>query len=255
MSDQQPPLRDRRLGQDTPADDLPERDFREEMPPTDDEKPKPERKPYRPPIYTDTLQHIFDFDDVALNSNRQGFAARRQKERIQDDLREDADAMWTLLTILLSAAVVVGIIMRTQGLPTLPLVIGAGLMIGGMLLYAYLQQSRNRQDTEDLKVRSVQGQAHVQWRDSLQSRGRLIVNETVFDIDSHTASALNEYDLGTLRVYYTQHGKQILAAEAIEFEKNKRKAKVDDQYEDDEDDEDDDAQYLADDDRAQAQRQ
>jgi hypothetical protein len=167
-----------------------------------------------PPISDETLMQILDFDDVELHSNRGGFVTKHQKQRLHDELKNDADSMWLMVMIMLGVAAVLGLIIVSQGIPMIALVIGVGIIVGAMLLAAYWQQSELRQDSINTKVRHVQGAAHVRWGNS-RSNARLIVGDQSFPITMHQASALTEFDLRGLRAYYSQHGKRLLSAELL----------------------------------------
>ena len=44
-------------------------------------------------LYTESLMEIFDFSESTLNTNRGGFATNQQRQFLQADLKNDADAM------------------------------------------------------------------------------------------------------------------------------------------------------------------
>lgn len=169
----------------------------------------------RPPLHTETLMHIFRFDDVALGANRSALATRPQKEALNDELRAESDAMRLMLTIFLGAALLVALILRMQGLPSLPLVIGGGLVIGSFFAYSQWRQNRIRRDLERVQVRSVQGQAAVIWGNAYRGEAWLMIGLLKFQISREQARALEEYRIGQLRVYYVNESKHILSAESL----------------------------------------
>lgn len=185
-----------------------------------------------PTLSTDALMHIFDFDNTTLNTNRSGFPTRNQKEWLKESLKEDADSMWLLLTLLMVGAVAAGIAMAASGLPMLPLVIGAGLMIGAMLLFSYLRQNNARADLDNLKVRSIEGIPQVATNRTY-SYARLQIGDTRFEIDADQARALQEFRPAPMRVYFMQNSKQIVAAE-VAYDADIEKLKVEDLQQDDE---------------------
>lgn len=182
-----------------------------------------------PPLSTAALMEIFDFNEQDLMANRNGFATNAQRSRLGEELREDADSMWLMLTILLIPAAVVALIMVMEGLPLMSLVIGAGILIGAMLAFAYRRQTGMREDAEKLKVRSVEGDMMV-----LPGIGeaRVIIGDQRFRVSLPQAKALSEYFPGVVRVYHSANGRQILSAEALR-EVNVDKLKVEDLQEDD----------------------
>lgn len=170
----------------------------------------------KPSIHTETLMHIFDFNEMAINTNRQGYPTQKQRQNVQNELKEAADGMWLLLTIFLGAAVVVGLILTLQGISMLPLVIGAGLLFGTFLLFSYRRQTDTRLDAETMKVRQIEGRAVLHW-DARNPRPRLQVDNMTFTLTPEQAAALSEYALSPMRIYFAQNSKQILSAEIIDY--------------------------------------
>jgi hypothetical protein len=179
-----------------------------------------------PSINDLALMEILDFDEMELNANRGGFVTRHQKQRLHDELSNDQDSSRLMLTIMLAVAAVLGVIMVTQGIPIMALVIGAGIIIAGVVLASYWQRSDLQQDARMLRVRHVQGNAQVRWNTG-RANANLLVGNQSFLIDMNQASALMEFDLRGLRAYYTQHGKRLLSAEPLR-DANFDKLKVED---------------------------
>lgn len=196
----------------------------------DKQKPANVQEPL-PPLYTETLMEIFEFSEMDLNTNRSGFATRGQKALLNAELKNDADAMWLMLTIMLGAALVVGFIMTFQGLPMIYLVLGAGIMLGGLLLYSYLRQNSLRQDTERTRVLSLQGDFSVHWSHTGRRDAALHIAGQTLPITTPQAKALAEYERRPLRVYYAEHSKLVLSAEVLP-DYNIDKLKVDDSQQD-----------------------
>lgn len=179
-----------------------------------------------PPINDVALMEILDFDEMELNANRGGFVTRHQKQRLQDELRNDGDSSRLMLTMMLTVAAVLGVIMVTQGVPLIALAIGAGIIVGGVLLASYWQRSDLQQDVRASRVRHVQGNAQVRWSTG-RANGSLLVGNQSFPLSMHQANALMEFDLRGLRAYYTQHGKRLLSAEPL-LDLNVEKLKAED---------------------------
>jgi hypothetical protein len=179
----------------------------------------------KPALYTESLMEIFDFSESTLNTNRGNFATNQQRQFLQADLKNDADAMWLLLTILLGTSIVVGLIMRMQGIPMEYLVMGAGVLIVPMLWLGYRQQMGARKDLDNFHVRSVQGKAEVYWVGrGTYLRARLRVHDQWFEIGIQQAHALEEYDLSQMRVYYAENSRTLLSAEVLpDYTTNKLK--------------------------------
>jgi hypothetical protein len=181
------------------------------------------------PLHTETLMEIFNFSQVTLNLNRSGSTSNIQKEYLKNSVKNDADAMWLMLMIMLGTAIVVGLIMLSRGIPMEYLALGAGIVILPILYMGYRQQIGARKDLDTLKVKSVEGQAQVLWA----ARGTHIipmlrVNNEAFEIGHDEAKALEQFDVSHLRVYYAEHSKQLLSAEVIAPPPTKNKLSVDD---------------------------
>ncbi|MCA9912249.1 MAG: hypothetical protein KC496_02830, partial [Anaerolineae bacterium] len=123
------------------------------------------------------------------------------------------------------------LIMVMEGLPLLPLVIGAGILIGGMLAYAYRRQTGTRKDAENLRVRSAQGELHILAGGIRVGENRVMVGSEHFFVSTEQARALQEYFPGVVRVFYATNSRQILSAEALR-EVNVDKLKVEDLQDD-----------------------
>ncbi len=180
-----------------------------------DKKKSPWEQYNLPPLSTAALMEIFDFNEQDLMANRNGFATRAQRSLLGEELKNDADAMWLMVTILLIPAAVVALIMVMQGIPLLYLVIGAGILLGTMLAYAYRRQTGTRQDTENLRVRSAQGEISIQPAGLRIGEAAVRVGDERFVVPAVQARALAEYMPGVVRVYYGEHSRQILSAEAL----------------------------------------
>ncbi|MDQ7025757.1 MAG: hypothetical protein Q9P44_09375 [Anaerolineae bacterium] len=183
-------------------------------------------------LSTAALMEIFDFSDSMLNMNRKGSASGLQKEYLKSDLKENADAMWLLMMIMLGTSLVVGVIMATQGIPMQYLAIGAGIVILPILLMGYRQQIGARKDLDIFNVQTAEGQAQIEWA----SRGTHIVpllrvDQTTFEIGHYEAKTLEQFDLPYLRVYYAENSKQLLSAEVMTTA-TKNRLSVDDLLED-----------------------
>ncbi len=201
------------------------------------EQPKPKKdkrftESGKPLIYTESLMEIFGFDDNALRTNDNGFVTASQKQGINDEIKSEADAMWLLLTIFLGTAVLLAIIFSFQGYAPLPLVIGAGGLIGAMLAIAYFRQSRLQQDSERLRSYRVDGVPQIRATLSGDKQVIMQINDQKLPISYQQAAALSEFELPMMRVYYAQHSKQVLSAEVLvndNFDKLKNEDLADDE--------------------------
>lgn len=182
-----------------------------------DDKPKNDdfrKRKERPLLYTDTLKEIFGFSETDLNTNRNNMVTRAQRSDIGLALQDESDAMWLVMTIMLVGAVAAGVAALSSGVPTIYLVIGAGIILGGLLGVSYTRQMRLRHDAEQLRVRSVQGVPGLR-AGRFEENAKLLIGDQQLPLTIEQVSALAEYALPTLRVYYAEHSKAILSAEVI----------------------------------------
>lgn len=187
-----------------------------------------------PRLNNDTVREIFDFDQTALQANRQGMVTRQQKDKILTVLKGEADSMWLLITILLGVSVLLAIIFSMEGLPTLPLVIGSGLITGGAMLTAYLRQNKLRDDTDRLRTFRVEGMPMIRGDYVGDSNAKLYISDQQLPITQPQAEALREFALSPMRIYYAANSKQVLSAEVLndaEIEKLKVEDMDDEEYE------------------------
>jgi archaeosine-15-forming tRNA-guanine transglycosylase len=203
------------------------------------EKPKNKPKNTLPtgeryPLHNETLMEIFNFSAATLNMNRNGMASNLQKDDLKGDLKNDADAMWLMLMIMLGAALVVGIIMALRGIPMEYLAIGAGIAILPILWIGYRQQIGKRKDVDKLRIKTVTGQAQIIWTPRGTSMIPMLrVDNVLLEISLYEAQALEQFDIPQLRVYYAEHSKQLLSAEIITTTPDtKNKLSVDDLLDD-----------------------
>lgn len=206
-----------------------------EHPGYEPEKPKNKEKrfidPNLPMIYNESLMEIFGFDQMALETNRRGFVTNQQKQGIASELKEEADSMWLMVTILLGVSVLLAIIFTLQGYPPLPLVIGAGLVIGGILAVAYGRQITLRKDVERLRTYRVEGVPMVSGDYVGDRSAKIQIADQELPITQRQASALREFALPMMRFYYAANSKQILSAEVLQ-QADIEKLKVEDMDED-----------------------
>lgn len=183
-------------------------------------KPKKDKRFYngQPLIHTQSLMEIFDFDDHAIMTNERGFVTNRQKQKITDRLQDETDSMWLMVTIFLATAVLLALIFTMQGYAPLPLVIGVGLVIGGLLLVGYRRQQGLKQDNARLRTHRVDGVPLVLPTLSADKQAILKIGNKDLPISYQQAAALSEFALPMMRIYYASHSKQILSAEVLDNE-------------------------------------
>lgn len=183
------------------------------------EKPKNKSKRLTdgqlPLLNTPALMEIFNFDDISLRTNEGGFVTNTQKQKIVDELRGEADSMWLMTTIFLGTSLVLAMIFSLQGYAPLPLVIGAGIVIGLLLLVAYRRQAGLRADTARLRTYRVEGIPKLAFSMTGDSQTQLIIGKETLPITYQQAQALGEFSALPIRVYYAANSKQVLSAEVL----------------------------------------
>lgn len=186
----------------------------------ENEKPKNKSKRLSdaqlPLLHTESLMDIFDFDDSTLRTNAGGFVTSTQKQKISETLQGEADSMWLMLTIFLGTSVLLAIIFSLQGYAPLPLVIGAGIVIGSLLLIAYRRQSELRKDNARLRTFRVEGIPTMLGTSiSGDRQAEMQIGDEKLPISYAQAAALSEFSLLPMRVYYAANSKQVLSAEVL----------------------------------------
>ena len=181
-------------------------------------KPKKDKRLYngQPLIHTDSLMEIFDFDARDLETNENGTITDLQGEKITETLKEDADAMWLMLMIFLGVSAVLAVIFALQGYAPLPLVIGAGLIMGALLAISYFRQTKFTTDTQKLESFHVMGVPQVIPSLSSDKQAILHIGNQKLPISYEQAASLLEFVLPMMRIYYASHSKQILSAEVLD---------------------------------------
>ena len=171
-----------------------------------------------PLIHTQSLMEIFEFDDHAIMTNERGFVTNRQKQKIADTLQEETDSMWLMATIFLATAVLLALIFTLQGYAPLPLVIGVGLVVGGLLFVGYRRQQGLKLDDNRLRTERVDGVPSVRAHISGDTQAQLVIGDKKLPISYQQAAALMEFALPMMRIYYASNSKQILSAEVLDRE-------------------------------------
>lgn len=168
-----------------------------------------------PLLQTEALMDIFDFDASTLRTNAGGFVTGNQKQQITDELKGEADSMWLMLTIFLGTSVVLAMIFSLQGYAPMPLVIGAGIVIGALLFIANRRQSSLRKDNARLRAIRAEGVPRLQTSITGNSQVELIIGKEKLPVTYQQAQALSEFSLAPMRVYYAANSKQVLSAEVL----------------------------------------
>ena len=185
----------------------------------DNEKPKNKAKrlgdAHLPLLQTEALMDIFDFDASTLRTNAGGFVTGTQKQQITDELKGEADSMWLMLTIFLGTSVVLAMIFSLQGYAPMPLVIGAGMVIGALLFIANRRQSSLRKDNARLRTQQVEGVPRLQTTVTGDTQVELVIGKEKLPVTYQQAQALSEFSLAPMRVYYAVNSKQVLSAEVL----------------------------------------
>ncbi|MEO0597633.1 MAG: hypothetical protein AAF126_16105 [Chloroflexota bacterium] len=181
-------------------------------------KPKNKLKngdPSLPLIHTESLMEILDFNRGDLEMNRNGGVTAKQKDKIKEVLKGEADSMWLLTTIFLGVAVLLALIFTMQGYPPVPLAIGAGVVILPMVAIAYFRQGNLRDDVDRLRTYQIEGVPYISPSFKSVREATLNIGEEKFPISIEQAEALNEFSLPPMRVNYAANSKQILSAEVL----------------------------------------
>lgn len=208
MSDQE---REQRLA-DHPLSTTPqeEKAKNDEPLPLEDEKTKP-----LPPATTRDLQAIFGFTDAELNANRMGRFSNEQRAMLADNLKEEVDGMWLMLTIMLGTAALIALIVFPAGDMTFPMILAIGGVIGAFIIFSQRRQAKAREMQDSQRVKQIVGTPQLniaRWR---TGEGSLIIGDRRFTITSDQLIRLSRFHLPYMKVYYTQNGERVISAEVL----------------------------------------
>lgn len=196
------------------------------------EKPKRGKRDFgaaldgRPPLRSDLLPSMLGFTEDDLEANQRGRLTNRQKERINREVKDEADSMWLMLGIFLGTALLLALIFTLEGLPIATMLIGAGAVVLPFMYIAYRRQNALVTDMQGDRIGQVEGYAELAMQSA--TRGgifnyRMIVNREVIKIDEDAYKRLSRYAPGYIRAYYSKRGKILLSAEMIDDGQHKLK--------------------------------
>jgi len=174
-----------------------------------------------PRLHQGVLAQVFQFSHAHLDANQQGRLADSQRAPLYQDVKDEGDSLWLMLMILLGTTLFLAFILLTEGQGLGGLALGAGGMIGGLLLYSTRRQGRRKEAAEAHSVTSAQGQARLDMRPSpanMEALYGLRVGEERFSLSREQFVALAAYELPRLKVYYILPTRRIVAAELLGFD-------------------------------------
>lgn len=180
------------------------------------------------PLETGILMDAFNFSGTDLAANKQGYVTGHQKAQLGAELKQEADGMWLILTIMLGVTVLLSLIMTSEGIPLIYLVIGAGLLLLPLVWLAYRRQTRLREETERrVSVRHVTDYATLERSSAFDTRHpfQLRVGTERFPLDLAAYQLLAQHEMMPVTVYYTPETKTFLSAEVEPFNKLKNEEK------------------------------
>lgn len=187
----------------------------------------------KPPLDTESLLTILEIPLSALNTNKAGLFSGGQRESLQEEVKQEADGMSTMLTIMLAGAVVAAIALASSGSDMMPVILGAAIMILPFLWYSSRRQQRLRTELERPKIKSVHGPLLLADGADVRSRMRapmMRIGDQIFPLKIHQVRALESFETPYVRAYYVGNTNQLLSIEVIdppleyiEQEKAKRK--------------------------------
>jgi len=192
------------------------------LPDLDKAKDKPMGKPLdMPRLHQGILAQVFAFNHASLDSNKQGRLADPQRAPLYQDVKDEGDSLWLMLMIFLGTTVFLALILLMEGQSMGGLVIGAGGMIGGLLLYSTRRQNRRKEAAESHSVQMAEGQARLDMRSNpanMEALYGLVVGEERFPLEREQFVTLAAYELPRLKVYYILPTRRIVSAEVLGFD-------------------------------------
>jgi hypothetical protein len=168
-----------------------------------------------PTATTRDLQEIFGVTDAELNANRMGRFSDAQRAMLQDNLKEETDGMWLMLTIMLGTAALIALIVFPAGEMTLPMILAIGGVIGAFMAFSYRRQTKAREMQDSQRVKQIAGVPELRLARWRTGEGSLIIGDRRFSISSEQLIKLSRFKLPYMKIYYTQNGERVLSAEAL----------------------------------------
>jgi len=201
------------------------RDFGDRAEYIPDEKPKND-KPKRgdrdfgmprsdyPPLFTDALVGLLGVTHSDLDRNQAGEITERQREKLGQELKGEANAMWLILSVLLGVTLLLAVIFTFQGLSMGPLLVGAALLIVPLMALSYYRQRSVTSDREEETVGQIEGPL------TLVGYGpgdywNISVGRQKFRVSRRTFDGLSNYAPAYVRAYYSDKSKVLLSAEVL----------------------------------------
>lgn len=179
----------------------------------------------KPPLYTDTLLEVFGFSYHDLDANRRKRLTGPQKTLMQQDLKEEGDSAWLLMTITLGVTLLLALIFLAEGIPVSSLVPGAGVFLAALMFFAYRRQMTRRDDMVKPEVMQVKGFPRIlHGRNVDTSRGSfMVIEDQAFGLTPEQYDELTRYDLPEVIAYYTGRTKRLLSVEVAPQYEDKNK--------------------------------
>lgn len=188
-----------------------------------------EGKPHiAPPVTNQLLRDTFGYGISDLNQNAMGRPSPAQRDRQEAILKNENDALWLMLMIFLGMTLLIAFITLGSRFESFYIAVGSGIVTGGLWLSSTLRTRKLREAIASSRAKRVIGEAFLTIPRGLFRTPTLVVKDQSFKLTLEQASALAQYELGTLRVYYLEGVQQILAAETfnsdlLDDEEEKRK--------------------------------
>jgi len=180
----------------------------------------------RPPLRSDLLPSMLGFTEDDLDANQRGSLTRRQKERINREVKDEADSMWLMLGIFLGVSLLLALIFTLEGLPIAAMLLGAGLVVLPFMYLAYRRQNALTTDVQGDQIGTVEGVTDLRLQSVARGEHgtyRLGIDKETLKIDEDAYQRLSRYAPGYIRAYYSKRGKILLSAELLPDSEHKLK--------------------------------
>ena len=160
----------------------------------------------RPPLRSDLLPSMLGFTEDDLDANQRGRLTRRQKERINREVKDEADSMWLMLGIFLGVSLLLALIFTLRGLPIAAMLLGAGFVVLPFMYLAYRRQHALTSDVQGDQIGTVEGVTDLRLQSVARGEHgtyRLSIDKENLKIDEDAYQRLSRYAPGYIRAYYS----------------------------------------------------
>jgi hypothetical protein len=171
-----------------------------------------------PMLYSGRLAEILGFTGGDLTQNKFGRFSDFQLKAMTAYLKEERDAMWLILSILLGAGLLVAVILLPAGQYVPHIVFTLGTIVLSAYFYSQARQGKMQNDISTNRVLSTRGVPELLmpgwWRRSTSSNPYLMkIGDKELNLTAKQFFTLYGYELPFMTVYYAGNSMKVIAGQ------------------------------------------